>query len=147
MIDETAYQDVANRCIGVRTLMTARAVTRMFDAAMKPIGLTGTQFTLLIAIGSNSTGSISELGQLLNIEKSTLSRNLKPLTSAGLIERDTSKSGRAIAHQLTLKGEETLAKAYPIWQSLLTRIESNIAEDEMQSGFDFLRALRTAAAE
>ena len=117
----------------------------MFDQAMKSVGLTGTQFSLLVAIGAGQYGSISELGERLHIEKSTLSRNLRPLIDAGLIEKDDSALGRAIILRLTEDGKTRLSDAYPVWETVQARLEENLGEDSMKSGFQFLAQLRQAA--
>lgn len=138
-------RDVGGRCAGLRTLMTARSVSRLFDNKMKAVGLTGTQFTLLVAIGSAEFSSISELGETLNIEKSTLSRNLRPLMDSGLIERDRMSGGRSITHRLTLAGRERLEQAYPIWQSVQDHLENSIGQEDIRNGYRFMARLRHAA--
>lgn len=125
--------------------MTARTVARLFDQQMKKVGLTGTQFTLLVAIATRQFSSISELGQTLCIEKSTLSRNLRPLIEDGLIERDTSSLGRAIVHRLTPEGEERLEAACPLWSEAQDQIEARMGVDQMRDGYRFMAKLRTAA--
>jgi DNA-binding MarR family transcriptional regulator len=117
----------------------------MFDSVMREVDLTGTQFTLLVAIGSAQFDSISELGDRLYIEKSTLSRNLRPLEKAGLIERDISKPGRAISLVLTPSGHQRLLKAYPLWQDMQANIENTLGSNMLGSGFEFLSHLRKAA--
>lgn len=138
-------KSVGSRCAGVRTLMTARSVARLFDNKMKAVGLTGTQFSLLVAIGSREFKSISELGETLNIEKSTLSRNLRPLMDAGLIVRDRAAGGRSISHTLTTEGEERLEAAYPIWQSVQDQLEDSLGYEDMRAGYKFMARLRQAA--
>ena len=142
---QTELNNVAKRCTALRTLMTARSVSRLYDHAMKPLGLTGTQFTLLVSISSQQFKSISELGEALNIEKSTLSRNLRPLLTANLIERDKNSTGRAISHVLTRRGELTLEKAYPVWKSVQDTLEAEIGEEELGRGYAFLKNLRKAS--
>ena len=141
----TDLTDVSGRCVAVRTLMTARSVARAFDHALKSVGLTGTQFSLLVAIGAGQYGSISELGERLHIEKSTLSRNLRPLMDAGLIEKDESARGRSILLNLTDAGKTKLDEAYPVWQSVQARLEGSLGTDTLKSGFQFLAQLRDAA--
>tara|TARA_B100000678_G_scaffold183598_1_gene153423 strand:- start:5832 stop:6278 length:447 start_codon:yes stop_codon:yes gene_type:complete len=139
------FRSIGTRCAAVRTLMTARSIARMYDQAMKPVGLTGTQFTLLVAIGSSDFKSISELGETLCIEKSTLSRNLKPLLEAGLLERVRSGGTRSVTHKLTEKGEDRLKDAIPLWDQAQSHIESEIGREDLKSGYRFLARLRQAA--
>lgn len=125
--------------------MTARTISRLFDQALKGAGITNTQFTLLVAIGSHDFTSISELGELLNIEKSTLSRNLKPLIDQGLIERNKVPGGRSITHRLTEAGAQRLEAAYPLWQSAQDQLETEIGKEDIRDGYRFMARLRSAA--
>lgn len=126
--------------------MTARSVSRLFDNKMKSIGLTGTQFSLLVAIGSNEIKSISELGERLNIEKSTLSRNLRPLIDTGLISRDRVNGSRSITHKLTEDGLAKLDAAYPIWKDVQDQLEAELGAADMREGYRFMARLRHATA-
>lgn len=81
------FEDVSGRCAAVRTLSAARVMTRHFDEALRSTGLTITQFTLLVTIGMTEPDSISEMGQWLNLDRTTLTRNLKPLETAGYVVR------------------------------------------------------------
>lgn len=144
-VEKEKITDIASRCASVRTLMTARSITRLYDQALKNAGITGTQFSLLVAIGSHNFNSISELGDALNIEKSTLSRNLKPLIDAGLIEREKANVSRAITHRLTAAGQAKLVAAYPLWQAAQSRVEEELSQDDLQAGYRFMARLRHAA--
>lgn len=139
------YQDIAKRCIAVRTAMTARTVSRLFDTYLRDAGLTNTQFTLLVATGAGNFESMSALGELLCIDRSTLSRNFKPLFDAGFVERVEGQKGRAIPLQLTEKGKEKLQEGYPYWQDAQDKVESAFDATTLSSGRNFLRALRNAA--
>lgn len=139
------FADIAKRCLGARTQMTARALARMYDSALREVGLTSAQFTLLVVIGRGQFDSISELGDRLYLEKSTLSRNLRPLENADLIERDTSKPGRAIAHRLTASGRERIIQAYPLWKSAQEKMDKSLGAEAMEAGFEFLQTVRQAA--
>ena len=79
MDTEQIIEDVGDRCLALRALSTARAVTRRYDAALRPSGLTITQFTLLISIARLKPVAISALADVLSMERTSLSRNLKPL--------------------------------------------------------------------
>ncbi|WP_146739712.1 MarR family winged helix-turn-helix transcriptional regulator [Hyphomonas pacifica] len=68
-----------------RLLRAARRITREYDDALRPVGLTVTQFGLLNSVDRYEPDSISELADLLALDRTTLSRNLKPLEKAGLI--------------------------------------------------------------
>ena len=84
--------------------MTARAVTRVYDEALRPIGLKITQFALLSAIDMGIGGSISDLAERLAFERTTLTRNLQLLKDNGFIV-PREGTGRAVAYAMTPKGQ------------------------------------------
>ena len=94
-MDQTRiHEDVTQRCTAGRVLRAARRITREYDDALRPVDLTIAQFGLLNAVGRFEPDSISELADLLALERTTLSRNLKPLEKAGLIFRGEEGDGR-----------------------------------------------------
>ena len=138
------YDEVAGSCAAAHTLMTARRVTRAYDDALRPVGLTITQFTLLIVIGKYAPDSISELGDGLHIDRSTLSRNLMPLEKAGLVTRGAEGDRRQREIRLTPKGRAKLKKAYPLWRAAQDKIETALGPDRLKENLSFLSELRTA---
>lgn len=124
--------------------MTARALTRMYDEALRPSGLKVTQLSLLAAIERGATGSISALADMLALERTTLTRNLKLLGEAGLIT-PRAGGGRAVAHMLTDSGRDALARAAPLWRKAQDMVEAGMGPQAWQEARDSLRALRRTA--
>jgi DNA-binding MarR family transcriptional regulator len=143
--DKALFADIPKRCLAVRTAMTARMISRLYDHALRDTGITNTQFSLLIATGAGDFPSMAALGDLLCIDRSTLSRNFKPLFEAGYVERELGQKGRAIPLRLTSKGREKLEEAIPKWEAAQARIEQQFSRNSLSSGKAFLRALRKAA--
>lgn len=114
-------QDIADStaatCIATRVRQLSRIVTRVYDDAMRPLGITASQYTLLAQLASRDGITAVEIGYELDIEKSTLSRNLKRLLALGLIVMDPPAGRRGRGLHLTQKGTSVLREAYPIWQS------------------------------
>lgn len=138
----TIYADVTGRCTAGRVLRAARRLTREYDDALRPAGLTIAQFGLLNAVGRFEPESISELADLLALDRTSLSRNLKPLEKAGLIFRGEEGSGRRRKLLLTTLGVRKLEEAYPLWQNVQDRLEGRLeAEgiDQLHSGLKRLR--------
>ena len=123
------FDDVIARCMAARTLRTARIVTRLYDQALSEHGLTITQFTLMIVIGRHKPNSLSKLAEGLDIERSTLSRNIAKLRDGGFVE--TVPSGRAQHLRLTRKGQTVLSEVYPKWQEVQASIETKLGEPEL----------------
>jgi DNA-binding MarR family transcriptional regulator len=103
-------------CLATRVRQLSRIITRVYDDAMRPLGITASQYTLLAQLASRDGITAVEIGFDLDIEKSTLSRNLKRLLSLGHIVMDPPAGRRGRGLHLTAKGMTVLKDAYPIWQ-------------------------------
>lgn len=103
-------------CLATRVRQLSRIVTRVYDDALRPLGITTSQYTLLAQLASRDGITAVEIGHDLDIEKSTLSRNLKRLLALGHIVMDPPAGRRGRGLHLTPKGQVVLKEAYPIWQ-------------------------------
>ncbi|MEE9588650.1 MAG: MarR family transcriptional regulator [Hyphomicrobiaceae bacterium] len=101
----------------------SRIITRIYDDALRPLGLTASQFTLLTIIAQQDGVTASEIGFALDIEKSTLSRNLKRLESLGMMRMDPPAGRHGRGLHLTEAGEDAIMEAYPIWKNTQERVE------------------------
>ncbi len=116
-----AMQDIADNtaatCLATRVRQLSRIITRVYDDAMRPLGITASQYTLLAQLASRDGITAVEIGYELDIEKSTLSRNLKRLLALGHIIMDPPAGRRGRGLHLAPKGAAVLKEAYPIWQN------------------------------
>ncbi|MEM9725829.1 MAG: MarR family transcriptional regulator [Pseudomonadota bacterium] len=135
--------EVGDRCLALRTLSAARAVTRRYDAALRPTGLSITQFTLLVAIESLKPDAITSLAEVLCIERTALSRTLRPLEAKGLVERQEEAVGRAKPIRVTAPGRRALAAAYPLWREAQRDTEARLTQPHAEAA----RLLYTLRAE
>ncbi len=136
--------DIARTCVALHVRMTARAVTRAYDEAMRPSGLKITQFVLLSALSTGAWRSVTELAERFALERTSLTRNLQLLASAGLIEPVACK-GRASIHAVTDKGRAAIEAAIPHWRQAQERIEGGLGKDNWNETRDRLKALRRVA--
>ncbi len=109
-------ETTAAACLATRVRQLSRIVTRVYDDAMRPLGITASQYTLLAQLASRDGITAVEIGQDLDIEKSTLSRNLKRLLALGHIIMDPPAGRRGRGLHLTPKGQVVLKDAFPVWQ-------------------------------
>ena len=107
-------------CFNLRK--ATRAVTQLFDEALKPCGLYATQFTLLAAVSSNENVAITELSKALVMDRTTLSRNLKPLQKSGWVEVLPGLDKRTKALSLTLSGKKVLKQAMIHWKEVQNEV-------------------------
>jgi DNA-binding MarR family transcriptional regulator len=111
-------------CFNLRK--AARAVTQMYDEALKPSGLRATQFSLLCVVRNNEPIGISELAKALVTDRTTLTRNLKPLLGQGLLEVIEGADRRQRPIALTARGRDTLARALPLWRKVQVRMAAGL---------------------
>ena len=117
----TIAESTAEACLATRVRQLSRIVTRVYDDALRPLGITASQYTLLAQLASRDGITAVEIGHELDIEKSTLSRNLKRLLGLGHIIMDPPAGRRGRGLHLTPKGQAVLKEAYPIWQNAQKR--------------------------
>jgi len=117
-------ETTAGACLATRVRQLSRIITRVYDDAMRPLGITASQYTLLAQLAARDSITAVEIGHELDIEKSTLSRNLKRLLALGHIIMDPPAGRRGRGLHLTPKGQAILKDAFPIWQDAQTRAVS-----------------------
>lgn len=108
-------RDVLENCACHRVRIAARAVTRAYDEALRPVGLRATQLSVLVAAATDDALSITALAKLMGMDRSTLARNLRPLETEGLIELGLEGWRRSRALTITKKGRVRLREALPLW--------------------------------
>ena len=114
-------------CFNLRKAV--RAVTQMYDEALKPSGLRTTQFSVLSVIGDKGPARMGELAQTLGMDRTTLPRNLKPLTDQGFVEVIDGSDRRQRPIALTPAGEDALAQALPLWRGVQSRMVDDFGHD------------------
>jgi DNA-binding MarR family transcriptional regulator len=102
--------------------MATRAVTQLYDDALRPSGLRASQFSILATIAGRGAASLKQLEEMLAIDQTTLSRNLGLLERDGLLGRAPHPDGRVKAMRLTPKGRRALAVARPLWAQVQQKI-------------------------
>jgi len=122
----TLSHDVANVCVCRKTRETARKISRLYDDMLQPAGIKTTQFTMLAAISMQGGATLTELAESLGMERTTLSRNLKPLERSGLIEVSAEGYRRARSASITDQGVAVMEKALPLWRSAQKKLKKRI---------------------
>lgn len=127
---------VRDTCLCLHVQRAARALARRFDEALRPVGLTNGQFSLLMSLNRPEPAGLGGVANLLAMDRTTLTAALKPLERRGLlVVAPDPKDGRARVLSLTPDGRAVLAQALPIW----TR-EHGKLDEELDGGPDALRA-------
>ena len=110
------YEAINARCCCFNMRKVMRAVTQFFDRYLEPANIRSTQFTLLVALSSINAKTLSEIAENLVMDRTTLTRNLKPLEKLELINTVQPLDKRSKAYVLTEKGKEVVMKAVPLWE-------------------------------
>ena len=133
---------VRDHCLCLAAQRAARALARRFDTALKPVGLTSGQFSLLMSLNRPAPPNLGSVARLLAMDRTTLTANLKPLRKRGWVESlPDPKDGRGRLLKLTAAGAEALAAAVPIWTEVHGAVDAELAEagpEDLRGG---LRAL------
>ena len=116
---------VRDSCLCLHVQRAARALARRFDEALRPIGLTNGQFSLMMSLNRPEPAGMAAVAALLAIDRTTLTAALKPLERRGLVAlRVDPKDARSRQMILTPLGRTVLAGAVPIWQRVHAAVEA-----------------------
>ncbi len=132
---------VRDTCLCLHTQRAARALGRRFDMALKPLGLTNGQFSLLMSLNRPEAPPMAPVAALLGMDRTTLTAALKPLERRGLLDiLPDPKDRRSRRIRLTADGQALLHQAMPIW----TR-EHAALDGGLEDSASLRRALRSLA--
>lgn len=130
------------QCACTRARNVARLVTRAYDDILRPTGLKASQLAVLAAVDALEAPSIAALSKALFMDRTTLTRNLRPLVSAGLVA--SREQGRSKRTHLTSKGEATLRIALPLWRRAQGDFASRLGEARLEALEKHLRSVIAA---
>ena len=134
--------EVRDTCLCLFAQRAARALARRFDEALRPVGLTNGQFSLLMALNRPQPPAMGPVAKLLAMDRTTLTAALKPLERRGYVEIETDPDdGRGRILVLTDRGRERLVAAVPIWRATHAVVEAGLPLD----AHDLRTALQTLA--
>jgi DNA-binding MarR family transcriptional regulator len=109
-------QNFANDCIAFRVRALNRVITNLYDAVLKPFGITVNQTTILAMLTLVNEARPGDIGRKLHMEKSTVSRNLERMRKNGWIAVAAPDGGSARVIVVTPAGRKLLADLYPEWE-------------------------------
>ena len=117
-------------CFKLRKL--TRAMSRLYDQHMATVGLKTTQYSVL-ANAARASLPVAELADILGLERTTLTRNLKPLLDAGWVELIPGADGRQRIVTITDPGRDMLKQAYVAWRRAQTEFETLMGRDAVRA--------------
>jgi len=130
-------------CAEVRRI--ARKLTSMYDTALAPAEITITQYSLLANIGRAGQLSHNGLADKLGMDRTTLTRNLRPLIKAQWVAVTSGEDRRQHLLQLTAAGKKKVDRSLPLWEKIQRRFIAEIGAQSFQELRTLLRLAESAA--
>jgi DNA-binding MarR family transcriptional regulator len=131
-----AARTIAQECSCTRIRQASRVLTRIYDEHLKPTGLQDSQLSVLVGVAmfGEEGASIGSLAQALVLDRTTLTRNVGPLSKAGYLKITPSRSdGRSRVIALTRSGEHLIELAFPLWQQAQASIAQALGPGSLRS--------------
>lgn len=115
-------------CVCLHVRRAARVLTRVYDEALAPCGLTSMQLGTLDTLADFGPTTLAKLAEAGSHERSATWRGLQPLIRRGLVRRAPSKS-RADRYEITADGQALLAEALKLWRVVQDQVVAHLGED------------------
>jgi DNA-binding MarR family transcriptional regulator len=133
---------VRDACLCLHVQRAARALARRFDDALRPLGLTNGQFSLMMSLNRPEPPGMTAVASLLGMDRTTLTAALKPLQRQRLLKTTADpadRRGRIMT--LTPKGRRLLARAVPVWRRTHVAVEALLPDGDPDGFRENLRAV------
>ena len=136
-----------NSCVCKVVRQAARSLTNLYDKALAPSGLRITQYGILSSLARHSSASVTQLAELLGLDQTTATRNLKVLEDSGWIERVVHHDPRVKLLRVTSRGKQRLQAAHGHWQRVQNEIQLALTPSELDEFNRLLRKIDAFAAQ
>lgn len=117
------------RCYALVARKNARYVSRLYDRWLAPANLSVSQFSILALLDAHGQLKITELADMLSMERTSLVRALNPLQTAGWVVAKRPDGDRSFDVKLSGRGHKKLAQALPLWKSAQAAFEREVGRD------------------
>ncbi len=131
-------------CVCSLIRRTARGVTRLYDEALAPTGLRLTQYSLLANLDRLGSIAMTDLAEVLSMDRTTLTRNVAPLERDGLLSLRPAGRGRTKLVALTARGRRRLRDAFRLWEQAQQHFSALVGEEVASTLAQIADAVRRA---
>lgn len=129
MFDKHVIDDMACNCLMGRARLVARVITGIYDELLLPFGLKASQLNLLVVVAQEGPVRRADIGRLLHLDRSTLTRNLQVmLNNDWITEVQDHIDARGLPLEVTRKGATLLAEVTPAWKQAQRRAEALLGD-------------------
>jgi DNA-binding MarR family transcriptional regulator len=133
-------------CVCSNLRRTTRAVTNYYDSLLKRVSdLRVSQAILLVVLYLTGPQTINELAEKLDLDRTTLGRNLRPLEQQGLLTLAPGNDQRTRIVTLTAKGGEVIQRVLPAWEEAQTQMVTSLGQEQLAGFFAQLSTLAARA--
>ena len=137
-VDLGRCADVAQDCTNFRLRKVARLVGAIYDEALRPTGLKGTQFNQLVALALMKTATVKKLARVLAVDRTSLTRSLAPLERDELVKSYPGVDGRERILELTSTGYRRMREAIGLWEGAQRRVAEELGPVKLRALHDSL---------
>ena len=146
MPEKDLAHEMACNCLMGRARLLARVLTGIYEEHLRPFGLKASQLNLLLVVAQAGPVRRSEIGRVIHLDASTLTRNLAVMLSNGWIEEvQDHADGRGLPLAVTKSGEALLAEVVPVWRKAQQRAQELLGADGTSVLMDVSNSLLGAA--
>jgi DNA-binding MarR family transcriptional regulator len=128
---DQAIDTIAKTCIAVRLRLLNRVITNFYDEALRPLGLKASQLNILIVTAKLGLARPAKVCEILQLDSSTLSRNVERMRTHGWLEVVPEADARAQPFRLTTQGKRLIEKAYSKWEEGQRQAEELLGNEGM----------------
>ncbi len=121
----------SSQCYCANIKRAEHKITALYNRYLEEAGITRGQYALLVTIEQNPSINVSNLADRMDLERTTLIRNLKPLENRKLIQ-DTAQCGRSRSLELTEEGQQVLNHARIFWQKAQDELEARLGTERIE---------------
>lgn len=129
LIDMKGPKTPALPCLCATIRRASRALTQLYEEALRPVGLRATQFTILQFLTEAGEVTQGVMGQMLAMDTTTLTRTLEIMVQRGWITKRHGEDRREWRIALTKSGESQFKGALPYWEKLQTRLRGELGKE------------------
>lgn len=120
---------IGSECLALHVRKTARILGKAYDEVLAPCRLKNTQFSLLVYLKNCGPETMSEVAEFFLMDRTTLTRNLRPLERRELVSVLAGEDRRQRIISITPTGEALIEKAIPLWQNVQDRLAASLGQE------------------
>ncbi len=134
---------IAQQCLAGRTRLLNRVITNIYNDAFRPLGVKASQMNIVVVAARLGVARPADVCGRLQLDTSTLSRNVERMKAKGWLEAVDDMDGRAQPFRLTSKGRRLLERARPAWEQAQEKVKKLIGADAVVSINDAAQRIRS----